>query len=100
MTQMKSSSGYYIDGGVLAFIPPIGEIRVSPLNLSRLLRSRKADISLLSTKYSFPQLLSMVLIPPSPVIMKDLFQEGIKSAEFWMRQEETRKKLVQHTAKL
>jgi hypothetical protein len=85
----------YVDGGLYAFIPPIGDIRISPIPIPSLLMktSRKAHIQIISKKYATHQLIRWVLFPPSPVILRDLFDEGVKSAEFWVRTETIKKQL-------
>lgn len=88
----------YIDGGIFAFLPPIGEIKVSPIPIT-FRRSRQSHIHVISKKFSIPQLITGILIPAKPAVLRDLFEEGIKSAEFWIRKEQTKAKLTVYIEK-
>ena len=89
----KVDQELYIDGGVFAFIPPIGDVRVSPIPLPSFIKSRRSHIHIISKRFSLPQLISYVLIPAPPAVLRELFREGQRSADFWIRKEQTKKQL-------
>ena len=79
---------YYIDGGVLAFIPPVGEVRISPFP-SRYIRSFvEADITLPAEEYSLRQLLTWVLYPAPELILRELYSKGQSVARRWIENHE------------
>lgn len=73
---------YFIDGGVFGFMPPIGDIRVSPLSV--ILLRRPANIKIRSSVFSTPKLLSWVLTPAPPAVLEELYLEGYRAAEEWI----------------
>ena len=73
---------YFIDGGVFGFMPPIGDVRVSPFNI--LVFRRPPHIKIKGDVFSAPRLLSWVLTPAPPDILQELYNEGYKSAEEWI----------------
>lgn len=83
----------FVDGGVFAFIPPVGEVRVSPIPLPSFIRSRRSHVHIISRKFSLPQLISHVLIPAPPETLRELFHEGQRSADHWVRKEQTKRHL-------
>jgi hypothetical protein len=89
----KIDKELFIDGGVFASIPPIGDIRVSPISLPAIMKHRRSHIHIISNRFSTPQLLAWVLLPAPPHILRDLFQEGKKSAELWIRRQHIKKNL-------
>lgn len=76
----------FIDGGVFGYMPPIGDIRVSPFT-SAMLR-RPPNIWLKESVFSTPRLLSWVLTPAPPDVLEQLYSEGYKAAEEWISLEE------------
>ena len=77
---------YFIDGGVFGFMPPIGDVRVSPLSVIPL--RRPANIQIRPSVFSTPKLLSWVLTPAPPAVLEELYQEGYRAAEEWIALEE------------
>lgn len=78
----------YIDGGIYAFLPPIGEITVCPLPQigKYMLNPRRSVIHpLLVPNFDIPlkAMIRWSLFPPSPVILDDLFHLGEQSAQIW-----------------
>ena len=78
--------GKYLDGGLLAFMPPVGQITVSPFHRRYVLRRPPQISPHLSSKfkYSLPRLLSYVLRPAPPDVLRDLYQEGNNCALSWI----------------
>eukprot|EP01041_Mallomonas_annulata_P001676 gene1676-3241_t len=80
--------GMYVDGGVFAFMPPIGDITITPFPSKYLLRTRrKPEVSPSlspSFKYSIAQLITWVLHPAPPAILRDLFEEGRRASDIWI----------------
>jgi hypothetical protein len=76
----------FIDGGVFGYMPPIGDIRVSPFTSSML--RRPPSIWLKESAFSMPRLLSWVLTPAPPDVLDQLYLEGYKAAEEWIALEE------------
>ena len=76
----------FIDGGVFGYMPPIGDIRVSPFTSSML--RRPPSIWLKDSSFSMPRLLSWVLTPAPPDVLEHLYSEGYKAAEEWIALEE------------
>ena len=85
----------YVDGGFLAFMPPIGNVRISPFLHSPIIR--KADISprlLKNFKFSSPRLLPWVLKPASPDVLRYLYEAGFEAASIWCHQESLKGKSI------
>lgn len=83
--------GMYLDGGLFAFIPPVGDISITPFPKRYVIRRRdrrapdiSPDLSL-TFRYSLPRLLTWVLQPAPPVILRDLFEEGRKCTDNWLQ---------------
>jgi len=85
----------YVDGGVLAFMPPVGDITISPFprrfiyDLVPVIKPnpqtyRPACIYLNQKEYPLHRLLSWVLIPPSEKDMWGLYHSGVVAANQWM----------------
>ena len=70
-TSVTDHSGYYLDGGVFAFMPPIGEITMTPFP-NKLVKPfcRRPHVSLDSSPYSVAQLLRWALFPPEARILR------------------------------
>lgn len=84
----------YIDGGLFAFLPPIGEITVNPLPQigKYMLNPRRSVIHpLLVPEFKVPlkTMIRWSLFPPSAQVLDDLFQIGKKSAHIWARSRES-----------
>ena len=76
-----------VDGGFLAFMPPLGDTRVSPFPQHMIIQSRsKPHISLPKNAYRIPQLLSWVLTPAPEPILRDLFVQGREAAASWAKE--------------
>lgn len=75
---------YYVDGGVVAWMPPIGDVRVSPFPKSLIFKRIRPHISLPDGKYFTPKLMSWVLSPPPVDIIKELSNEGYKAGKDWI----------------
>ena len=73
---------YFIDGGVFGFMPPIGDVRVSPLSVIPL--RRPANVQIRPSVFTTPKLLSWVLTPAPPAVLEELYQEGYRAAEEWI----------------
>ena len=81
-TIMNNPLDCYIDGGVFGFMPPIGDVRVSPFNV--LVFKRYPHIQIKANVFSAPRLLSWVLTPAPPDILEELYNEGYRAAEEWI----------------
>jgi predicted acylesterase/phospholipase RssA len=96
----SSATGeYYVDGGVLAFFPPIGEVKISPFPSKYIRSFAQADITLPAEEYSLRQLMKWVLHPGSEEDLRGLYAKGQQVAKEWIVQheqyvEEERKKLL------
>ena len=74
-----------VDGGFLAFMPPVGDVRISPFPRQLILLPKsKPHISLPLGSYSVPQLLSWVLKPAPEKILRELYQHGRTEAARWV----------------
>lgn len=80
----------YIDGGILAFLPPIGDVRVSPFPREYIFRSIGAPphICLKRHDYTLPLLLFHSLSPGSATMLTELFKKGSEAADEWIRVQE------------
>jgi hypothetical protein len=77
-----------IDGGIFAFLPPIGDITVNPLPQvgKYMFNPRRSVIHpLLVPEYSVPlkTMIRWSLFPPSEAVLDDLFRLGDRSARLW-----------------
>jgi hypothetical protein len=92
----------YIDGGVFAFMPPVGDVTISPFPqrfvydlLPAAMRPtgglRPACIYLDRSQYPLRRLLGWVLTPPPEAEMWDLFHSGERVANAWMDKHSVRK---------
>ena len=91
-TMVNKPFDYYIDGGVVGFMPPIGDVRVSPFNI--LVFRRYPHIRIKANVFSAPRLLSWVLIPAPPDILEELYNEGYKAAGEWVALKEDQQSLT------
>lgn len=100
-TSTETMAEYYVDGGVLAFIPPIGEVKISPFPSKYIHSFAQADITLPEKEYSLRQLLTWVLHPGSEEDLRDLFEKGKQAANEWIVQHEKyveeEQKKIHHT---
>ena len=70
-TMVRDHPGLYVDGGVYAFMPPIGDITMSPFPKKWIHPiCRKTYVSLESSPYTMPQLLKWALFPPDAQILR------------------------------
>ena len=93
-TQIGKHPELYIDGGVFAFMPPIGDVTISPFPQRFIYEIlpikpdpktyRPACIFLSKTDYPLHKLLSWVLIPPEEEDMWALYHKGEDAAGKWM----------------
>lgn len=85
-TMIRHSPGLFIDGGVFAFMPPIGDIRISPFPIGSLrnIYARYPHIHLPFKAYSIPKLLRWSLIPAPEDVLHALYDHGTKQADFWV----------------
>lgn len=82
-----------IDGGVFAFIPPVGDVTVSPLpGIGKyVLNPRRIEIHpYLIPEFNIPisRLLRWSLFPESPDTLRELFAVGVESADIWAKNKE------------
>jgi hypothetical protein len=86
------SSQIHIDGGIFAFMPPVGDIGISPFPAKFVIKpmGRKPEISLGDNDYPLHQLLIWALRPPNESIIRDLFKRGQEQAEKWVASEATK----------
>lgn len=90
-TNISEQKDLYMDGGVHAHIPPIGDVRVAPFPRNFAFRSRsKPHICLENPKYPIPRLLTYVLRPAPESVLIDLYDEGFKAADNWIDEYEKR----------
>jgi hypothetical protein len=78
----------YIDGGIFAFLPSVGEITVNPIPQvgKYVLNPRRAMIHpLLISDHKVPlrTMIRWSLFPPSARVLDDLFHLGDRSARIW-----------------
>ena len=90
-TIMNKPLDCYIDGGVFGFMPPIGDVRVSPFNV--LVFRRYPHIQIKANVFSAPRLLSWVLTPAPPDVLEELYNEGYRAAEEWIAAKEEKMKV-------
>lgn len=84
--------GKYFDGGLRAFMPPIGDIRVTPFPLGSLrgIYRLYPHIHLPYSQYNIPQLVKWSLIPAEPEILQKLYDDGILAGERYIRSIESK----------
>ena len=81
-TRIKGHDGLYADGGILAFMPLIGDVKVSPFNRVWIKPlGANPDICLPIEDYPLTQLLVWSLKPAEPKILNELFLKGQVEAE-------------------
>lgn len=74
-----------VDGGFTAFMPPVGNCRVSPFPERYILRSmRKPHICLDPGTLSLPKLVYWVLTPASPAQLRTFYDMGMQSTETYL----------------
>ncbi|KAJ1410576.1 acyl transferase/acyl hydrolase/lysophospholipase [Ochromonadaceae sp. CCMP2298] len=87
----KGDRQLFVDGGVLAFMPTVGEVTVSPFCDAgfpiKPINFRPIQIHLKNGDYSMAQLLYWGLNPPKPDIMRELSSKGSDAANRWMDQQ-------------
>lgn len=86
-----SISGYnssFVDGGFRAFMPPVGDIRVSPFPVGYMkgVLSRYPHITLPAKDYFIPQLFLWAAVPASPQKLRKIYHDGIAAGEFYIQQ--------------
>jgi hypothetical protein len=84
----------YIDGGVYAMIPPVGEITISPFGNSHFIvgppNFRHIDIHLSKEEYPLGKLLYRALNPAPEKGLRKLYSKGIQAAHTWLEQKHRR----------
>ena len=81
----KAQLTAFVDGGFLAFMPPVGDVRISPFPKEFILHPRsKPTICLPIGAYSFPRLLSWVLRPAPEAVLRELYNHGREAAKGWI----------------
>lgn len=83
-TTIAASANLYIDGGALSPMPPIGDIRVSPITPLRMLNRPPPHITLDANKYPLSKILPWVMQPQSHATLLDLYQQGYTRAGQWV----------------
>jgi hypothetical protein len=86
--QVESNNEYYIDGGVFAFIPPVGEVKISPFPSKYIRSFVEADITLSPDDFSMRQLLTWVLYPGTEENLRELYVKGHNAACTWIKKHE------------
>jgi hypothetical protein len=78
----------YLDGGVFAFMPPVGDITISPFSNNHFhfkpFNFRNIDISLDKKDYSLPRLLYWALHPAPEKDLREMYLQGEIKANQWM----------------
>ena len=89
----SDKSTAFIDGGVFAMMPTIGDVCISPLPsaffLPPLPGFRKPHIFLQDGIYKPSTLLKWGFLPPEEAALKELFQHGVASAERWIAEQQS-----------
>lgn len=95
-----SSAEYFIDGGVLAFMPPLGDVRMTPLPKHYIRARPIPDITLPDhARYPLPQLLLWVLKPAPEKDLRQLYTYGREAARTWMQEYKAGKvHLIRHNS--
>lgn len=88
-TTITASANLYIDGGALSPMPPIGDIRVSPITPLRMLNRPPPHIALDSKLYPLTKLLPWVMQPQPHNTLLDLYQQGYSRAGIWIGKQKT-----------
>jgi hypothetical protein len=90
-TTITGLDGMYLDGGVRAFMPPVGDIRVTPFPISFMkgFSRRYPHITLPFMLYPIPLLFVWSLFPPSEEILTNLFTQGQRAAERYIAQDDS-----------
>jgi hypothetical protein len=86
-TVISAAKEFYIDGGVFAFMPPLGDVRVAPVprRARRLFpRGSAPDIFLEDDDFKTSELLVWALRPPSEDKIRLLFDKGVQAADRWL----------------
>lgn len=83
-TRITGSPELFIDGGLAAWMPTIGDVRVAPFPRQWLMRRPPHIYIPDDGKYSLPRLLHHVFIPPSPETTRDIYNQGKKAVHIWM----------------
>ncbi len=85
-TSISSLPGRYIDGGVWAFMPPAGDIKISPFPyefINKFSPSQAPDISLPIDRHPLSRLFHRGL-KPSRSFLKQLYLDGQESGRRWI----------------
>ena len=81
---ISDPNSLYVDGGLASWMPPIGDVRVTPFPKTLIFTKRKPHITLPPNKYSTFTLISWVLQPPPPEKILELYKEGEIAANKWI----------------
>ena len=67
-------------------MPPIGDLRIAPFSM--LMMRRPPNIRMNPSTFSAPRLLSWVLTPAPPDVLKEFYMEGYRAADEWIEVKE------------
>ena len=85
--KILSHGDLFIDGGVVAAIPPICDIKVSPIPPDQIFwkfNPTPVDIHIQKSRFPLNKLISWVLLPPNEFILRELYESGKESAKIWL----------------
>jgi hypothetical protein len=87
---------HHVDGGVFAYMPPVGEVRVSalPREIVPKVLFGPCDICPAWNDYPIPQLLKWSLFPPPEKELRGLYEKGAMAAEKWILESEKKEQLL------
>ena len=80
---VECRGGRYIDGGLLAIMPPIGNVKISPLPKVVFPRRLRPDISP-KPALRIEELTKNAFIPPPAAELERLYEIGIESTSLWL----------------
>lgn len=84
--------GSFIDGGVFAFMPPVGDVTISPFTDAHFHikppNFRPIDIHLDKKDYPLGRLLYRALKPAPANQLREMYQQGIVAADRWAHKQQ------------
>jgi len=86
-TRIAGSQELFVDGGLAAWMPSIGDVRVAPFPRIPLMKRPPHIHMPTDGKFSLPRLLRHVFIPPSPEATRELYSLGKRAVQIWTRNE-------------
>ena len=91
-TKIDGQAGLFVDGGFFGgFMPPIGDVTVSPFAVRAFFARRPPQITIRTGRgapFSNARLLSWVLNPAPPDVLEALYREGHTAAAEWIKLKE------------